>query len=157
MKNGSGEHSGGSTNTVDISCEQIEPPSWSGALQQYIIAVLDDLGVTNREVSVLLTADETMRGLNFRYREINEATDVLSFGNTPPEAEGPLGDIVIDLPLVARQAEEYHVPEEEELRRVTVHGLLHLTGYHHETSDFMHEPMLLLQEEILTRVKERLF
>lgn len=150
-----------STNTVEIRAESIEPPSWITTLERFILAILKKMNITDREISVLLTDDETIRELNLRYRGINEATDVLSFGDDPPLASGPMsgpmGDIVIDLPLVLRQAEEYGATPEEEIRRVTLHGLLHLAGYHHRTNDFVQESMLRLQEDLLTTVEERLF
>ncbi|TVR66083.1 MAG: rRNA maturation RNase YbeY [Spirochaetaceae bacterium] len=146
-----------SGNTVEIRAEPGDSPSWLAALATYIHAVLALLGVENRELSVLITDDPTMQDLNKRFRAIDEPTDVLSFGDDPPEETGPMGDLVIDLAQVGRQAPLFHVTAEEELRRVTVHGILHLLGHRHQTDDLMAEPMLQLQEELLQTVEERLF
>lgn len=146
-----------SGNQVDARAENIEPPSWIPELEQFVSAVLHTLNISGREVSVLLTDDNTMQDLNHRFRGLDEPTDVLSFGDEPPGDEGPLGDIVIDVPLVTRQAHEYATTPEEELRRVTIHGILHLTGHTHSSNDFTDEPMLNLQEKILASIKERLF
>jgi len=79
-----------------------------------------------------------MRGLNLRWRGMDRRTDVLSFPlfsssrEFPPEGDFPLGDIVIDPDLARRQAKEQGIPLGEELRRLIVHGLLHLLGYDHE-------------------------
>jgi probable rRNA maturation factor len=49
------------------------------------------------------------------------------------------------------------VTPEEELRRVLVHGILHLAGHDHTTNSFQEEPMLRLQESVLAAVEERIY
>jgi probable rRNA maturation factor len=96
---------------------------------------------------------ETMRGLNAQYRNIDAPTDVLSF--SLGEKEGDMwaaGDIVIALPVVSENAKYFGVSEEEELKRLVIHGILHLEGFDHATND-VNEPMLVLQENILRQVK----
>src|SRR5580658_8368330 len=89
------------------------------------------------EVSVLLTTDDGIRGLNKRFRGKNKATDVLSF---PVEAgfglAGDLaGDLAISVETAARQAGEQGHRLSVELRVLMLHGLLHLAGLDHETDD----------------------
>jgi probable rRNA maturation factor len=135
-----------------------------GGLVRYGQAVLRELASTDWDLSILITDDATMSSLNERYRRADGPTDVLSF----VDSEAPMivqetrsastsGDIVIDLPCVERQAQEWGAGTEEELRRVLVHGILHVAGYSHQTNDADTEPMLQLQESILTRVKERIY
>ncbi len=81
-----------------------------------------------------------MRVLNRQYRGIDRTTDVLSFPqedsvsfkDLSPECEIVLGDIVINLHKAERQARENGLTFQEELKRLLVHGLLHLLGYDHE-------------------------
>jgi len=95
-------------------------------------------GQKNAEVSVLLVGDKAMRSLNRRYRGKDRTTDVLSF----PLREGRfiriqphvLGDIVLSLPAAARQAKTAGETYHKEIRRLLVHGYLHLLGYDHEKS-----------------------
>jgi len=82
------------------------------------------------EVSVLFCGDKTMRTLNRRYRGKDRATDVLAF---PAGSGGLLGDIVISLPYAARRSRRLGEPPGKEVRRLLLHGLLHLRGYDHET------------------------
>ncbi len=102
--------------------------------------ILSGLGRPDGELSVLLTDDSEIRSLNHQYRGIDRPTDVLSFsqleGDTIPHANGPLilGDIVISLDRAREQAKDLDVSVEEELRRLFIHGLLHLVGYDHESS-----------------------
>ncbi len=92
------------------------------------------------ELSVLLTGDAEVQSLNKAYRKKDKITDVLSF----PLLEGkkmksglgktiPLGDVVISLPQVRRQAAEQGKKFDEELALLLVHGILHLLGYDHVT------------------------
>ena len=104
------------------------------------------------EVSVLLTDNATIRMLNSEYRGKDMPTDVLSFalseGEEPEIIEGPqqnlLGDIIISVEKAAEQAAEYGHSEEREIAFLTVHGMLHLLGYDHETQE---ERAQMRQEE----------
>jgi probable rRNA maturation factor len=145
-------------NTVQVTSQGIERPPWLSGVRRYCRAVLSALSTDGWELSVLVAADELMRDLNRSYRGIDAATDVLSFsqaeGGSVPSALDVAGDIVIALPTAQRQATDAGVPIEEELRRLLVHGILHLRGMDHpEGSD----EMLALQDDLLGRVKERLF
>jgi probable rRNA maturation factor len=90
------------------------------------------------EMSIVMTDDETVRDLNHRYRGVDEATDVLSFGMeaddgfvTPPGIARHLGEIVISCETAARQAQEAGRDIDEELAHLVVHGVLHVLGYDH--------------------------
>src|SRR4030042_1609073 len=91
------------------------------------------------EVSILFTDDKFIRSLNNKYRGIDKSTDVLSFslweGSViTPESESNklLGDIIISVETVQRQADNLSHSMEKELTVLLIHGLLHLTGYVHE-------------------------
>jgi probable rRNA maturation factor len=85
------------------------------------------------EVSVLLTTDAGIRGLNRRFRKMNKATDVLSFPAAP--GFGVAGDLAISVETAARQAAEQGHRLSVELRVLMLHGLLHLAGMDHEIDD----------------------
>jgi len=88
------------------------------------------------ELSLVLTSDKEIQKLNYRYRGKNKATDVLSFSMIEGEVglvhSTCLGDIVISLDTAKKQAQEYNVNLYQELLRLLIHGILHLTGYDHE-------------------------
>jgi probable rRNA maturation factor len=91
------------------------------------------------ELSILLTGDEEMTGLNRAFRNRNRATDVLAFsqqegerGDLHPEV---LGDVVISLPTARRQARDRRHTLMHELTVLLVHGTLHLLGHEHEGTD----------------------
>lgn len=84
------------------------------------------------ELSVALADDATVRRLNRDYRGKDKPTNVLSF----PGPGGPLvGDIVMALETLLAEAAEEGIAPEHHLAHLTVHGLLHLLGYDHETED----------------------
>ena len=118
-------------------------------LTRVITAALEAEGVKIPcSVDVLLTNDEGIREINLEQREIDAATDVLSFPmleltpGTPPDGTGedeedpetglcPLGDMVISVERAKAQAAEFGHSVERELAYLTVHSVLHLLGYDH--------------------------
>jgi probable rRNA maturation factor len=84
-------------------------------------------------VNIILCADAEQRELNRKYRKLDKVTDVLSFAWNEPAL---LGEIYIAQGQVKKQAPLYGNTYCEELKRVLVHGLLHLCGYsHHRKSE----------------------
>jgi probable rRNA maturation factor len=99
--------------------------------------VLDRVGVRSAEVHVLITGDERIRDLNRRYRDVDRATDVLSFpdGDELPTGGVLLGEIVVSLDTARRQAAAAGHDEARELAELVLHGTLHLLGYGHDDDD----------------------
>jgi rRNA maturation RNase YbeY len=83
------------------------------------------------ELSLVLCSDAFIAPLNGQWRDKPVATDVLSFPQDDPVI---LGDLVISVDTAARQAQERGHDLRDEMRILLVHGLLHLLGYDHETS-----------------------
>ena len=114
------------------------------------------------EVSVTLTDSEGIQDLNLRVRGIDAPTDVLSFplfdfeGETdePPvdEIQNMLGDIVLNLERTQAQAEEFGHSFEREAAFLTVHSMLHLLGYDHETSEEDDTDMRARQRAVMERM-----
>jgi len=144
-------------NKILFSAEEVPLPPWTDAAESYIQGILKILGHDNWEVSVLFCGNKYIKTLNARYRGKDEPTDILSFppGENFPPAAGPYvaGDLVISLDALEENACFFKVSEDEELRRLLVHGILHLSGADHATND-SEEPMLRTQEEIVARLKE---
>lgn len=115
------------------------------------------------EISVTLTDNDKIRALNSEYRNIDRATDVLSFPllekeevDAPDESEEEpicLGDIVVSLERANAQSEEYGHSFEREVAFLCVHSVLHLLGYDHELGKEQEEDMFARQEEILKKIK----
>ncbi len=126
-------------------------------------AASDELGRDDFEISVTLTDGETIRAINAEHRGIDSETDVLSFplwdrngGEEPfmnPETDNiMLGDIIISLPRVKEQAEEYGHSMRREAAYLCVHGVLHLLGYDHMQDDEK-AVMRKREEEILSKLQ----
>jgi probable rRNA maturation factor len=84
-------------------------------------------------VDVLLTGDSTIRRLNKSFRGKDKTTDVLSFPAPTAFAKKHAGDLAISLEVAGRQAKAYGHSLSEEVKVLTLHGLLHLAGEDHET------------------------
>jgi probable rRNA maturation factor len=136
-------------NNVEINAEGVEPPSWRNRAASFINRVLALLGLDNWELSVLFCGNSYIQNLNSRYRGRDEPTDVLSFplGENAGTRYLP-GDIVVSLETLEENAAYFKVSPDEELRRLLIHGILHLNGMDH-ASNAPDEPMLQRQEEIL--------
>lgn len=121
---------------------------------------------TDCEISVMFTDNEGIRKLNAEFRNIDRATDVLSFPMFEYDEDGELiedyaefneegdlclGDIVISLERAAEQAEEYGHSFQRETGFLTVHSMLHLLGYDHMNPE-EEEEMFAYQREILDKM-----
>jgi len=117
-------------------------------------------------LDVHIVDDEEMQQVNLSRRGLDEATDVLSFplfdvepgGGIrqdffvlPPDEHIHIGDVVISFPRVEAQAKEAGHSPEREIAFLTVHGVLHLLGYDHETMP-QRRRMRRREEEVLTEV-----
>ncbi|MDR1128830.1 MAG: rRNA maturation RNase YbeY [Treponema sp.] len=148
-------------NRAEVRAEEVPLPPWAASLSEYSLEALGVLGRDGWDLSILLCNDAYIRKLNAQYRGRDEATDVLSFslGESCPDGEGGErylpGDIVISLETLEENSRFFEVSFDEELRRVIIHGMLHLSGMDHETNG-KSEPMLLLQEEILKKTGGRI-
>ncbi|MBN8690347.1 MAG: rRNA maturation RNase YbeY [Armatimonadetes bacterium] len=80
------------------------------------------------DVSVLVTTDEEIRGLNHNWRQLDETTDVLSW--PAPDLPGMgIGDIAISFPMAEKQAKARGAAVADEICLLAIHGGLHLLGY----------------------------
>jgi len=96
--------------------------------------------LTNREVELIITDDETMQSLNSEHRGKASSTDVLSFPLETPFTEQsifdmPLGSIVISESYVVQKSKELGHTLQDELSLLFIHGMLHLLGFDHEKDD----------------------
>ena len=147
-------------NKVVISAEEVPLPAWANRAEAYIQKVLKLLGHRNWELSVLFCNNRYIKTLNARFRGRDEPTDVLSFtlGETMrPSGRAAAvylaGDIVVSLDALEENARYFDVPADEELCRLLIHGILHLSGADHAGNE-EGESMLKTQEEILKSLKK---
>lgn len=113
----------------------------------------------NTEVSVTIVDNEEIRKINNKFRNIDRATDVLSFplidfDNESLPDDGSkiyLGDIIISIERAKEQAKEYGHSLDREIGFLTAHSMLHLLGYDHMVPEEEKE-MFAKQEEILNNL-----
>lgn len=152
-------------NRIEISVqEDIEEPKWILNVEPFLQKVMNELKFEQEEISLFFCNDDYIKELNKNYRNIDSATDVLSFenGEKYTDEEGEwfcAGDIVISLETLPINAQYFDENKDNELKRLLVHGLLHLNGYDHgeehlENGKIPECKMLVLQEDILKKLKD---
>ena len=154
-------------NRIFVSVQEgVKEPEWLDKVQDFLLLAANQLGFDNEEVSVLFCNDEYIKELNSSYRNIDAPTDVLSFENDKEyeDEEGKwkcVGDIAISLDTLPVNAEYFNEDTNAELKRLLVHGLLHLNGMDHGEEHIEKGlapvcEMLVLQENILEKLKDEI-
>ncbi len=120
-----------------------------------------ELGNTRLHASIMFTSDGEVHALNKEWRERDKPTNVLSFPmltraellalatDGPPEL---LGDLALAYETCARESAEKNISVADHTAHLIIHGLLHLAGHDHETSDADAEKMESLEVQILAKM-----
>ncbi|WP_297485050.1 rRNA maturation RNase YbeY [Sulfurimonas sp.] len=105
--------------------------------------------LTDKDIELVVTTNAVIQEMNKEYRNVDKATDVLSFPyEEMPRA--PLGSIVISVNFVQQKAEEFSHSQNDEFSLLFIHGLLHLLGYDHEADN---GEMRAKEEELINKFK----
>lgn len=146
-------------NFVQINYNNIEEnEEYNKIINTVVKECFEEEGLDNIKIyiNIILTNPEEIKRINKEYRNIDKETDVLSFPMfQKEEIEGLikkkenivtdiLGDVVISIPRVYEQAEEYNHSFERELSYMVVHGFYHLMGYDHMEEE---EKKIMRQKE----------
>jgi probable rRNA maturation factor len=138
-------------------------PRWSAALparplaRETIAAAVVESGVAlapGAELCIHLADDEHVRGLNARWRGLDQPTNVLSFPASAPAeiAKAQLiGDIVLAFETLTREAADEGKPLADHYRHLVAHGFLHLIGFDHD-NEADAERMEAIETRILARL-----
>ncbi|HAF14509.1 MAG TPA: rRNA maturation RNase YbeY [Blastocatellia bacterium] len=118
---------------LPIDCER-----WQ-AFAEKVMKVLPLAAAKESNVTIAFVSDRVMRELNRQWRRKRGTTDVLSFPAEQDEFEKSegfsLGDVVISIEQAARQATQNELTLDQEIAQLILHGLIHLSGYDHETDE----------------------
>ena len=107
---------------------QLDTEAWSS----FAVRALRAIGKSEASATIAFVSNKRIRELNRQFRGIDKATDVLSF---PAEEESNLGDVAVSVETAADQAKENGLSFDDEIAQLILHGLLHLSGYDHETDN----------------------
>jgi probable rRNA maturation factor len=126
-------------------------------LRRDVRKVLELLGCGERELSLLFVDDEGIRTINRDYLRRDRPTNVIafslsegSFGQVNP---GILGDVVVSVETAGREARAAGIPVGDAVLNLTIHGVLHLTGYDHEGTGGRARVMSAVQEAIFLEIR----
>ncbi len=103
------------------------------------------------EVTVLFLNSREAKQINFKFRQKNYATDILSFSGY----EGSLGELVICPTVIRQQSIEHNLTFREELGYMLTHGILHLLGFDHEKSKREATLMFQIQDEVFENLCQK--
>ena len=109
---------------------KVDTEAWTTFATKALAAI----GKDQSSATIAFVSDKRIRELNRQFRSIDKATDVLSFPADGPD-ELNLGDIAISAETAATQAKENGLSFDDEIAQLILHGLLHLSGYDHETDN----------------------
>lgn len=155
---------------ISYQCFTVQKIWITSMIKKCIHTALSDRGVNVPcEINVLITDDNGIRAINLASREIDRATDVLSFpmfqfdeGKLPeewdeyidPETElCPLGDIAISFQRAVEQAKNFGHSIQREVGYLTIHSVLHLLGYDHLDEGAMKARMREHEERIAAKIR----
>jgi len=103
-------------------------PKHKTILRQWIKETVRTEGHKMGEINIVVCSDAYLLTINRQYLQHDTYTDIVTFDSS--EAAGIIaGDIVISIDRVRENAATFGVPEQDELHRVIIHGILHLCGY----------------------------
>jgi probable rRNA maturation factor len=88
--------------------------------------------ITDKDFELIVVDNKAIQELNKEYRNIDKATDVLSFPLDVACEHMPIGSVIISVDKVIEKADELGHSKEDEFKLLLIHGLLHLIGYDHE-------------------------
>lgn len=123
---------------MEVWIDNIHPKMKVGleGLREVALQALPQINEDGCRLNLILADDAYISDLNFRFTGRNRPTDVLSFpfpGERLPTEEEIWGEIYISLDRAVEQARDYGVCLEDEVKRLAIHGILHLLGYDHKT------------------------
>ncbi len=116
--------------------DETENCSFAEAVLVSLTRLMQNLDLKDKELCLVFVDNEKMHELNLAHRQVDSATDVLSFPTFEPEDEDMpilpfLGDIIISLDTAAKQAKDQGHSTEDEVKVLAAHGLTHLLGFDH--------------------------
>ena len=152
--------------TIDLRCDAADGREFAAAIRGSAKSLLRILERESAELSIVLTTDAAIQRLNREFRGKDAPTDVLSFpqlddgaerreGNVEAAPPVILGDVVISIATALRQAHAMRVSPALRLRRLMIHGLLHLLGYDHERSRAEARRMFARERELAALLDSR--
>jgi len=102
------------------------------AIRKWLIDAAANEGCRIEEVNIIFCSDAYLSEHNQRYLKHSTLTDIITFDYS--EGKNLSGDIFISIERVCENAIKYKVSENQELKRVIIHGILHLCGYKDKTA-----------------------
>lgn len=124
------------------------------AIKRWIQQVLKEKGKEAGDINIVLCNSDYVLELNKKYLNHNYQTDVITFPYSHPDELRLSGDVFIDVQTVAKNATLYRQTMSNELLRVIIHGILHLTGMNDQTEEEL-KLMRRAEDRALEQIREK--
>ena len=115
------------------------------------------MGCDAHEISIVITDNDQIQQLNKTYRRVDKPTNVLAFpmqeGRFSDITPGLLGDVVISCETAQQEADSANISLLERMSQLLIHGILHLMGFDHETSQRDAQKMENKSLELLRKIE----
>ena len=128
---------------------QVEHTIDTSPLKKWLNRVMVSLGVSNFAITYVLVSDEALLEINRKYLDHDYYTDIVTFDMSDTE-ETVEGDLFVSLDRIKDNASKLSVSFDTELKRVLVHGVLHLVGY--DDKDEKHQAEMRKKEDELLSI-----
>ena len=129
---------------VNWTVKKKVPQNW---IKRAVEAFEKKFRSANQQISIAVVGEDRIRKLNRIYRSKDKSTNVLSF----PDSENPLGEIILCLPVIRREAKIYRQSLKSYFQYILIHGLLHLVDFDHKT-DRQAEKMENQEQQLLKKL-----
>jgi probable rRNA maturation factor len=143
--------------TILISDNQKQVKLDRAGIRRDVRKALELLGIGERELSLMFVDDEGIRTINRDYLRRDRPTNVIAFSlSEGPFGEvnpGMLGDVVVSVETAGREADAAGIPVGDAILNLILHGILHLSGYDHETSGGQARIMSAVQEVLFSELR----
>jgi len=118
---------------INFFFEEIKVDIEKQKISNWILNTIVSEDKKEGEINIIFCKDEYLLEINQNFLDHNTYTDIITFDNSIGSELS--GDIYISLERVEENAIEFNVTKEEELRRVMIHGILHMCGYKDKTEE----------------------
>ncbi len=136
---------------VNVDSQEPDPPPIpQDHIHALILAVTQDHDVADAKIQIVFTSDDALAEMKLKYFGTNAYTDIIAF-NLNDEGESLEGELYISAERAKENAADFGETHINELRRLVIHGMLHLLGYDDQT-DNDQTAMSVLENQFLARV-----
>ena len=122
-------------NNIHFHYDQITILEGQEKYNNWLMRCIEHLGIEHDSITYVFTTDKNLLKLNQEKLNHDYYTDILTFDLRDDKSEPLFADIIISIDRVIEHSKKYGISFEEELKRVMIHGILHLIGFNDHSEE----------------------